>query len=72
LLKKYIATLPPDEQFDLGKDDGTFFMHYDDWKENMTALYLNIDFPEEWTGVRFHSHWTKSNSKGLPTKYEKE
>lgn len=49
----YINTLPPDEQFDLEADDGTFLMHYDDWKEQFHTLFLNIDFPEDWTGVRF-------------------
>ena len=68
----YISKLPPDEQFALDADDGTFLMHYDDWKDNFSTLFLNIDFPEDWTGVRFKSKWTKSNSAGLPTSYEKE
>ena len=59
----------PDEQFDLGADDGTFLMHYSDWKENFSTLFLNLDFPEDWTGVRFKSAWTPSNSGGLPNKY---
>jgi len=41
-------------------------MHYDDWKDNMSTLLLNIDFPEDWTGVRFESAWVKGNSGGLP------
>jgi hypothetical protein len=63
---KYIRTLPPDEQFELDADDGTFLMHYDDWHDSMSTLFLNCDFPEDWTGVRFKSKWTKSNSGGLP------
>jgi hypothetical protein len=47
-------------------------MCYHDWKENFSTLFVNVDFPEIWTGVRFKSKWTKSNSGGLPTKYEKE
>jgi hypothetical protein len=35
-------------------------------------LFININFPDRWTGVRFKSKWTKSNSGGLPTKYELE
>lgn len=69
VIKKYIQTLMPDEQFDLGADDGTFLMHYSDWKENFSTLFLNLDFPEDWTGVRFKSAWTPSNSGGLPNKY---
>jgi len=69
---KYIQTLPPDEQFNLEEDDGTFLMHYDDWKDNFSTLFLNLDFPEDWTGVRFKSKWTKSNSGGLPDKMSRE
>ena len=64
--------MPPDEQFDLDADDGTFLMLYDDWRDNFSTLFLNIDFPEDWTGVRFKSEWNKSNSAGLPTKNTKE
>lgn len=56
-LINYINTLPPEEQFDLDADDGTFLMHYDDWKNVFSQLFLNIDFPEKWTGVRFKSEW---------------
>ena len=72
LLKEYINTLPPDEQFDIDADDGTFIMSYDDWKDNFSTLFLNNDFPEDWTGVRFKSAWTKYNSGGLPKTYTKE
>ena len=68
----YINKLPPDEQFSLDADDGTFLMNYDDWKDNFSTLFLNLDFPEDWTGVRFKSKWTKSNSGGLPAAYQKE
>jgi hypothetical protein len=62
----------PDEQYDLDADDGTFLMDYKDWKENFSTLFVNVDFPDIWTGVRFYSKWTKSNSGGLPTKYNDE
>ena len=72
MIQRYVDSLPPDEQFPLEADDGTFLMHYDDWKESFCALYLNVDFPEDWSAVRFRSWWTKSNCMGLPNKYEKE
>ena len=68
----YINSLPPDEQFNPNKDDGTFLMHYNDWKDQFSTLFLNVDFPEDWTGVRFKSAWTKSNSGGLPNKFQKD
>ena len=67
----YIKTLPPDEQFNPNdKNDGTFLMHYDQWKDQFSTLFLNVDFPEDWTGVRFKSAWTKSNSGGLPYQHQ--
>jgi len=72
ILTQYVSKLPPDEQFELDADDGTFLMLYDDWRDNFSTLFLNLDFPEDWTGVRFKSKWTKSNSAGLPSKYSKE
>jgi len=33
---------------------------------------LNIDFPEDWTGIRFKSAWTDVNSGGLPNTYTKD
>lgn len=69
-IQAYIDTLPPDEQFDMEADDGIFFIHYDDWKDNFTSLFINVDFPAEWTGLRFRSKWTKSNAGGLPRRYE--
>jgi len=72
IIDSYIKTLPPDEQFELEADDGTFLIHYEDWRDNFSTLFLNIDFPEDWTGVRFASKWTKSNSGGLPNGLNRE
>jgi len=71
-LLQYIHSLPPDEQFPLEADDGTFFMEYSEWKDIFSTLFLNVDFPDEWTGVRFKSAWTASNSGGLPTSMKSE
>ena len=70
LLEEYIQQLPPDEQFDLHANDGTFIIDYENWRENFSTLFLNVDFPEDWTGLRFRSAWTKSNSGGIPHRYE--
>jgi hypothetical protein len=66
---EYINDLPEEEQFDPEDDDGTFFMSFDDWKDNFSTLFLNIDFPEDWSGIRFKSAWTAQNSGGLPNTY---
>jgi hypothetical protein len=67
-IEAYIKTLHEEEQFDIDDDDGTFLMNFDNWSENFTNLFINIDFPEDWTGIRFLSAWTKSNSGGIPHK----
>jgi hypothetical protein len=41
-------------------------MSYEDWRDNFSSVFINIDFPEAWTGVRFKAAWTKKNSYGLP------
>ena len=64
----YIETLDEDEEFDMDdENDGIFFMLYEDFKDIFSCVFINIDFPEKWTGVRFKSKWTKENSLGLPT-----
>ena len=68
-LEEFIKSLSPDEQFELGSDDGIFLMHYNDWKDTFSTLFLNLDFPDDWTGVRFSSAWTPQNSGGLPHSY---
>ena len=72
ILLDYVATLPPDERFELDANDGTFFMEFGDWKDIFSTLFLNVDFPDNWTGVRFKSAWTKENSGGLPTSYSED
>lgn len=37
-IQQYINSLPPDEQFDMDADDGTFLMHYNDWKDQYSTL----------------------------------
>lgn len=70
--EEYINELAPEEQFELGANDGTFMMHYSDWKNNFSQLFVNIDFPQDWSAVRFKSAWTKANSGGLPSSYTKD
>ena len=67
-LQDYVNSLPPDEQFDVDQpvNDGSFFIDYNDWKDIFSTLFINLDFPDKWTGVRFDSQWTECNSGGLP------
>jgi len=45
-------------------------MSYEDWRDMFSTLFLNNDFPEDWTGVRFKSAWTRTNSGGIPSAYQ--
>ena len=42
-------------------------MSYEDWRDMFSTVFINIDFPERWTGVRFNAQWHTDNSPGLPT-----
>jgi hypothetical protein len=57
-LEDYIKQMDDEEEFSLDADDGIFLIPYQNFIEFFTNLYINIDFPEEWSGVRFSSAWT--------------
>ena len=56
-LKKYNETLDIDEQinFESKPEDGSFLIDFEEWKDLFSTLFINLDFPEKWTGVRFSS-----------------
>jgi len=49
-----------------GEDDGTFLMDYQSFRDVYNRLFVAIDFPEQWSAVRFHSKWTPTTCGGLP------
>ena len=51
-LNQYIDNLEKDEKFGLGDEDGTFLISYDDWSNIYNKLYVTIDFPQDWSGIR--------------------
>jgi calpain len=55
-----------DEPFNPGADDGTFLMSYDDFSAIFNNMYICIDFPEQWNGIRYKGAWEKDNSGGIP------
>lgn len=66
LLQKYVDGLEDDEKFQIGADDGTFFISYDDWANIFNKLYVTIDFPDNWVGIRFNDRWDQTCAGGLP------
>ena len=46
-----------DEKFEPGVEDGTFLMSYSSWRDIYNNIFVCIDFPEEWNGIRFDYEW---------------
>uniref|UniRef100_A0A7S3KEW9 Calpain catalytic domain-containing protein n=1 Tax=Euplotes crassus TaxID=5936 RepID=A0A7S3KEW9_EUPCR len=65
-LDVYVEELEDDEKFEIGEEDGTFIINFEDWSTIYNKLYVTIDFPPSWTGFRFTDSWNKGNSGGLP------
>jgi calpain len=56
LLDKYIASIEDeDERFTPGIEDGTFLINYASWRDIYNNMYICVDFPKEWTGIRYKS-----------------
>ena len=52
------------ECVDINGADGTFFMLYEDWSKVYTHLFLGIDFPDAYEGMRMKGEWTKDTAGG--------
>jgi hypothetical protein len=48
----------------INKNDGTFMMTYDDFKNHYTHLFRCIKFPERWDGRRISGNWTQDTAGG--------
>lgn len=65
----YIKSLDDDEEFSTdNKNDGTFFINYQTWRDIYSRLFVAIDFPEKWTAIYWKSGWTEKTAGGLPLK----
>jgi calpain, invertebrate len=67
-LDKWMSQLAEDERFNLQEEDGTFLIDYKNFRDIYNKLFVAIDFPDEWCGLRFESQWTKETCGGLPLK----
>ncbi len=41
-------------------------MAYEDWGAIFNNMYICVDFPDEWSGIRYQSAWDELCSGGLP------
>jgi hypothetical protein len=62
----YIAELEDDEKFEPFKNDGTFLINFQSWRDVYNKIFVANDFPDDWWAVRFSSAWTPTCSGGLP------
>jgi len=67
-----MSQLPEDEKFNLQDEDGTFLIDYKNFRDIYNKLFVAIDFPDEWCGIRFESNWTSETCGGLPLKNTEE
>jgi hypothetical protein len=42
-------------------------MCYSDWRTIFNHVFVCVDFPDSWNGVRFKYEWKLSNSGGTPS-----
>jgi hypothetical protein len=51
-------------------NDGTFWMDWEDFREQFNQLFLCLDFPDNWKGKRYRGAWvpgdTKTGAGGMP------
>jgi calpain len=64
--------LPANDQFSPGDDDGTFLINYASWRDIYNNMYVCLDFPEKWNGIRYLSEWDKSCAGGIPSPMTEE
>ena len=58
LIDKYLASIvDEDERFTPGVEDGTFLINFQNWRDVYNNMYICVDFPNSWSGVRFSSEW---------------
>lgn len=45
-------------------------MSFEDFMKEFNKIYIAVNFPDNWTGLRFRGMWSKllQNCGGIPTK----
>lgn len=66
-IRDYIQGLPDeDERFEFPADDGTFLINYKNFRQIFNSLFVCIDFPNSWSGIRYTGNWDSKCAGGLP------
>lgn len=63
-------TLEVDDWYQVGEQDGIFFIHYEDFISLYNKVFIAVNFPNSWNGVRVRGiwNWSLDNCGGLPSK----
>ena len=73
LIDKYLAGLQEeDDKFIPGDEDGTFLMNYLNWREVYNNMYICLDFPDNWSAIRYKAAWDATCSGGIPSPMNEE
>ena len=63
LREKYKNT---NEKISVNQEDGTFIMCFSDFRRIFNKLFICVNFPPNYIGIRCHGKWTEKESGGLP------
>ena len=63
LNKKYEGT---NEKISLSDEDGCFIMCFSDFRKIFNKLYICVNYPPEYIGIRYYGKWTSKETGGLP------
>lgn len=66
-----INEMEKDERFDPYDDDGLFFMNYKSFRSVFDKVFVAINFPDEWSAVRYKAKWTHPEQCVMKTKPKK-
>jgi len=50
----------------LEEEEGTFLMCFSDFRKIFNKLFVCIDFPDSYVGIRCNDEWTENDSGGIP------
>lgn len=72
-IKEYVEKLEDqDEKFEPGENDGTFLMNYQSFRDLYNNMFICVDFPDEWSGIRYNAEWNATCSGGLFNPYNEQ
>lgn len=63
LNKKYEGT---SEKISVNEEDGCFFMCFSDFRRIYNKIFVCVNYPPNYVGIRYHASWNELETGGLP------